>query len=199
MRFIAAAAVFGAAMAAPGMGEIEARDYSLTVTSTELSTIYSCGPEVTSCPYSTATPTPTVAPEYTTSIVYKTIEHTITSCAATVTDCPAHSTIVSTETVEDYTTICPVTATEEAIPTTSVYVAPIELSYITYTTCIPSTYVSTITVTPEPTYSAAPTYSANSSYIALPTTPPQFEGAGSSIKGSMFAAGLLAIAAVLFA
>jgi len=200
MRFFAAAALFaGAAMAAPGMGEIEERQYDATVTETDVSTIYSCGPEVTSCPYST--PTVTVAPVYTTSIVYATIEHTITSCPPEVTDCPAESVVISTETVEDYTTICPVEATETPITTTSVYVAPVELSYITYTTCIPSTWVSTVTVTPTPTYtvSAAPTYSANSSYISLPTTPPQFEGSGSSIKASLMAAGIIALGAMFFA
>ncbi|KJK77378.1 hypothetical protein H634G_07117 [Metarhizium anisopliae BRIP 53293] len=44
----------------------------------------------------------------TTSTVYSTKVHTITSCAPQVTNCPAHSTIVSTETVAVSTTICPV-------------------------------------------------------------------------------------------
>ncbi|VUC23463.1 unnamed protein product [Clonostachys rosea] len=51
----------------------------------------------------------TESAQLTTSTVYSTVVHTVTSCAATVTNCPAKSTVLVTETVPVYTTVCPVT------------------------------------------------------------------------------------------
>lgn len=50
----------------------------------------------------------TESEQLTTSTVYSTVVHTVTSCAPTVTNCPAHSTVLVTETVPVYTTVCPV-------------------------------------------------------------------------------------------
>ena len=52
-------------------------------------------------------------PKLTTSTIYATSTHTVTSCAATYTHCPAHaSVVVVTEIVPISTTVCPVTTTD---------------------------------------------------------------------------------------
>jgi chitinase len=200
MRFAVAAAFLGVAAAVPELAERQN-----TVVTTAVSTIYSCPSAVpaTLCPYSTVT---AAAAPLTTSVVYTTAVQTITACAATVTDCPAR---VVTSTIALYTTVCPVTAAAATttVPpapkptTTSVYVAPVQLSYVTYTTCVPSTYVSTITVSqaPIPTVSASPIKPTNGTAILPTYTPATFRGAASSFQGSIFAAAAVALGAVLFA
>lgn len=63
---------------------------------------------------------PTNSPELmTTSTVYSTNIHTITSCGSEVESCPAKSTVLSTEVVVAYTTVCPVSTEPSAPPTGS--------------------------------------------------------------------------------
>ncbi|KAL2213327.1 hypothetical protein CC79DRAFT_1362144 [Sarocladium strictum] len=101
MRFSAVAVVASSAVAyAQSPAET---DY---VTSTRVSTITSCAPDVPDCPAATEAPVETES--YTTSTVYATHVNTIIDCADDVPDCPAHSTIIVTETVPVSTTVCPV-------------------------------------------------------------------------------------------
>ncbi|OTB09113.1 glycoside hydrolase family 16 protein [Hypoxylon sp. CI-4A] len=63
------------------------------------------------------------AQELTTSIIYSTSVHTVTSCASTVTNCPANG-YVTTEIISIGVTVCPVTAAEAtAVPTTTAGIA----------------------------------------------------------------------------
>lgn len=67
-------------------------------------------------------PTATVSAStwgYTTSTVYSTTTHTVTSCAPTITHCPLgnHGAIVVTEIVPVSTTVCPVTEEPKPTPT----------------------------------------------------------------------------------
>ncbi|KAG8160784.1 hypothetical protein KVR01_009048 [Diaporthe batatas] len=63
---------------------------------------------------------PTNSPELmTTSTVYSTNIHTVTSCGLEVESCPAKSTVLSTEVVAAYTTVCPVSTAESSAPTES--------------------------------------------------------------------------------
>ncbi|POS72474.1 extracellular cell wall glucanase Crf1 [Diaporthe helianthi] len=55
----------------------------------------------------------------TTSVVYNTNVHTVTSCGLEVESCPAKSTVLSTEVVVAYTTVCPVSTESSAPPTGS--------------------------------------------------------------------------------
>jgi len=145
----------------------------------------------------TTPPAPTMTP-YTTSTIYITQEYTITACPAYVTNCPVGS---KTTTVLTSTTVCPV-ATQTVVvpnskPTTATYsVSPVysvakssvvsipasymaspsvSLSTITYSTCVPTTYVSVITVTagaPTSTaYAVAPTSTVKAYGTGAPTTP----------------------------
>ncbi|KAK5657574.1 hypothetical protein OQA88_3148 [Cercophora sp. LCS_1] len=62
-------------------------------------------------------PTGVPVPHVTTSTVYSTSVHTVTSCAATVTGCPfAHGTVVVTEIIPVTTTVCTVTDDVEPTP-----------------------------------------------------------------------------------
>ncbi|KAM0270460.1 hypothetical protein ACHAQH_009401 [Verticillium albo-atrum] len=127
---------------------VHTTDYTTsTVYTTKVRTITSCAPEITDCPngphvttetYAVSTtvcpvtetetektvetPVPTQPPHgYTTSTVYTTKVHTVTSCAPGVTDCP-NGPHVSTETIAISTTICPVT---EEVPHTLTTVYPV--------------------------------------------------------------------------
>ncbi|KAH8816832.1 adhesin protein Mad1 [Xylogone sp. PMI_703] len=56
--------------------------------------------------------------QFTTSTIFTTSVHTITSCAPTVTNCPAESVVVTTVVVPVSTTICPVTEAQGAATST---------------------------------------------------------------------------------
>ncbi|KAI1662647.1 glycoside hydrolase family 16 protein [Daldinia decipiens] len=83
----------------------------------------------------------TTEQEMTTSTIYSTDIHTVTSCASTVTDCPAGS-YVTTKIISVGTTVCPVTKSEgsktEPTPTSS---APAE--YTTSVVEVTNTYTVT--------------------------------------------------------
>ncbi|KAK5664197.1 hypothetical protein OQA88_413 [Cercophora sp. LCS_1] len=111
MRFTAATAVAGAALAA-ATAPVESQS---TIYSTDYVTITSCGPTVTDCPAESTVVSSTVIP-LTTSTVYSTTIYTVTDCPDTVTRCPADApVVVVTETVPVSTTVCPVT--DSAVPT----------------------------------------------------------------------------------
>ncbi|CZR64431.1 uncharacterized protein PAC_14329 [Phialocephala subalpina] len=143
----------------------EAPAYTLsTVYATSTYTITSCAATVTDCParigklttetislYTTycpvadkPSPTPSVAPQLTTSTVYATSVYTITSCAATVTDCPARIGQLTTETISLYTTVCPVADHPTPTPAPAKVVSTKEQEF--YTTIVTTTYT---TVCPE--------------------------------------------------
>lgn len=106
-----------------------------TIYSTSLRTVTSCEPAVTYCPESytsvvtdvypisttvctVSKPAPTYG--YTTSTIYATTIHTVTSCESTVEYCPASSTVEVTEVYAISTTVCPVTQEQPPYPTQTV-------------------------------------------------------------------------------
>jgi len=118
-------------------------------------------------------------PKLTTSTIYATSTHTVTSCAATYTHCPAHaSVVVVTEIVPVSTTVCPVTEDYPAKPTGSWgYDNDVECSTTTaYTDCVHTVtgsvpYVTT-TLAPHATTVVCPVKETpKGSYIPEPDVP----------------------------
>lgn len=179
---VAVAALFaGVAVAAPG--------YTNVVTQTDVQTITSCPPEVSSCPGKpTSTYYPTTANAnatvpLTTKVVYSTQLITVTKCPQTVTVCPAASTVVETSIIPLYTTVCPVTEVESS----PVYTPPASSTgYAHYPT--ESAYY------PIPSSSSA--YHSGTGVPVAPSQPPAFTGAANSVNAGMAVAGLGAIAAL---
>ncbi|KAI4600997.1 hypothetical protein KJ359_013162 [Pestalotiopsis sp. 9143b] len=94
--------------------------------------------------------------ELTTSTVYTTRVHTVTSCAPTVTNCPAGSggEVVVTETIPLYTTVCPV-ATTASVSTAAA-------SSYSYDTSVASSSVPLDATTSKVDTGAAPSSTAQS-------------------------------------
>jgi len=140
--------------------------------------------------------------------VYTTEEVTITSCAASVTNCPGR-THTSTpggvyttpsSSVAVPTSVAPVwssSSTPVAPPPYQTSSAP-SISVITVTTCVPSTWLSTITLSPSAPPTGSPTAPAGTGVAPSGTsTPPVFTGAASPLSGSFALAAGAAAAAVL--
>jgi hypothetical protein len=109
----------------------------------------------------------------TTSTVYTTKVHTVTSCAASVTDCPGGS-HVTTETSILYTTVCPVSETE-AVSSTYQSSAP----------------VSTLTTTPKSVGTVTASSKTTSSTQAVVTA------AAGRVAGGLGAAAAAFVVALL--
>ncbi|KAI1466022.1 glycoside hydrolase family 16 protein [Daldinia caldariorum] len=125
-----------------------------------------------------ATPT-TKEPEMTTSTIYSTDIHTITSCADTVTNCPAKG-YVTTKIISVGTTVCPVTKSEAA--KTESTPAPTSTSSAPYThttSVIEITNVYTITSC-APTVTNCPVGAVTSEVTVTTTVCPVSEGSSSA-------------------
>lgn len=90
-------------------------------------------------------------PEYTTSVVYTTTYHTVTSCEPSKPSCPAESVHVETKTVPLYTTVCPVTETHKPTETHKVTEThkPVETTSLPVCPYCPNT--TKTVVIPKPT------------------------------------------------
>jgi len=148
------------------------------------------------------------APELTTSTIYSTQYHTVTSCASTVTNCPAHSTVVVTDIIAVSTTVCPV---EQAQPTgaSSKPAAPVVSSkpaapVNAQSTCNAVTETCTVTVTlplsasPYPNKNNATTAQAKATGTGTPVKPAAayYSNSASSLAGGAFAIGAGLLAAI---
>lgn len=117
----------------------------------------------TVCPVTiTADDEPTATPSWpagwTTSTVYATRTHTITSCAPTVTNCPGKFPYVTTEVVPVSTTVCPIS---DVYPKPTGKWQPEPEPEYTVSSKVTNTQFTTLTI-PKPGYpasSAAPIYS----------------------------------------
>ncbi|EFX04311.1 GPI anchored peptidase m48 [Grosmannia clavigera kw1407] len=136
----------------------------ITMYSTVVSTIYSCAPTITDCPYGKVTTmvvavapssTSSVATSYSTSIFYSTAVSTIYSCAPTITDCPYGK--VTTMVYAVTTTVCPVTETLGAsIPSITSVASPAVTTQKAATTieCSDASIVTEIETRTKPETSA---------------------------------------------
>ncbi len=118
----------------------------------------------------TSPPATTEEAEFTTSTIYATNVHTITSCPASVTDCPNKGSVV-TETVSVGTTVCPVTKTTTgpAVLTTSTGINP-KPTTTTAGPEIPEGYTTrTVSVTKMYTISKCPSSVTNCPLGAVTT------------------------------
>ncbi|OTA70256.1 hypothetical protein K449DRAFT_7007 [Hypoxylon sp. EC38] len=112
---------------------------SVSVTTTDSSGSYPTLGQTTTSSYAVPSSS-SEASQYTTSTIYTTSVHTITSCAPTVTNCPAGG-YVTTETISIGTTVCPVTeGGSSPKPTTTVSVPE---DYTTSTVEVTKTYTIT--------------------------------------------------------
>jgi len=135
--------------------------------------------------------------KYTTSVVYETQTHTVTSCPPTVTNCPADHKSVVTSVVAVSTTICPV---EEA--QTSGYAHPTGSwgKGGSWEGCDPSWETCTVTVTGARTWGASPTNgtwgTAHPSGTGSPVSPTNayYSNAANSLAGGVAAVGGLIVA-----
>lgn len=164
------------------------------------------------------TPASSVPAGYTTSTVYSTETLTISECAETVTNCPYKTHPITTVTSSAVsTTICPIsTPVVTGKPSGSVVPPPYSpsvppmssapapppyssskpagiLSTMTISTCVPTTYVSVITVTPSASQPAGAVGTGVSPPPKSNSTIP-FTGAASAQKagGLLMAVGLVA-------
>ncbi|KAI1808117.1 glycoside hydrolase family 16 protein [Daldinia bambusicola] len=128
----------------------------------------------------------TEEPEMTTSTLYSTDIHTITSCADTVTDCPANG-YVTTKIISVGTTVCPVTKSEGSktkseTPKTESTPAPTSTSSAPYThttSVIEITNIYTVTSCP-PTVTDCPVGAVTSEITVTTTVCPVEEGSSSA-------------------
>lgn len=116
----------------------------------------------------------------TTSTVYTTSVHTITSCGPEVPNCPAGSSTVVTETVAVSTTVCPVTMTPTMAPPGSMTTSPAP-------GVVPGPS-SPGMVVPSP---------SNPIVVPSPSAPGTVPVSGASIKMAGSFTGLLALAAAV--
>jgi len=173
---------------------------------TEMVTITSCSPDKPDCPYATPTSTPVEPiPEYPSTTEYPTPEYPTTTEYPEVSSTPCSST---TEYPEVSSTPCSTT--------TDVYPPTYPNATASYPPTEPSSYPEEPTPeypeeptpeypqepTPEyppyvPTGTGVPYPPANTSYPSIPTSPPEYEGAGAKMGASLIAVAGAAIIALL--
>ncbi|KAH9900137.1 hypothetical protein F4778DRAFT_158388 [Xylariomycetidae sp. FL2044] len=153
-------------------------DDDISISLTRSATASATLPGPGSLTYPVPTTTTTQAPEeMTTSTIYTTSVHTVTSCPPTVHDCPAGG-YVTTEIISIGVTVCPVTATATGSsspqPTTTIPTIP--SGYTTRTVEVTKTYTITSC---KPTVTNCPVGSVTTE-VSVTTTVGPIGGGGSN-------------------